>query len=157
MSSHTLKTVQRIPASLEELWSFFSDPVNLAEITPKEMDFRVISQHHGETIYAGQIIEYKVKPLLGISMYWMTEITHVSPLEYFVDEQRKGPYVLWHHQHHFKKIDGGVEMTDLVHYRNPFGPLGRLANALFVKKKLEQIFAFRFKVVEQRFGKWPTL
>jgi ligand-binding SRPBCC domain-containing protein len=154
MSAQVIKTVQRIPAELDVLWSFFSDPANLMKITPPSMDFRVTSIHHGKSIYAGQVIEYKVTPLLGISVYWMTEITHVKPGEYFVDEQRKGPYSLWHHQHHFKKIDGGVEMTDIVHYRIPFGIFGKLAGRLFVKKKLDGIFEYRREVIEKTFGKW---
>ncbi|MBO9659177.1 MAG: SRPBCC family protein [Chitinophagaceae bacterium] len=145
---------QVIPAGLDELWLFFSDPMNLAKITPPSMDFRVTSTHQGSSIYAGQIIEYKVRPVFGISVYWMTEITHVKPGEYFVDEQRYGPYSLWHHQHHFKKIDGGVEMTDIVHYKIPFGVFGKLAGKLFVKKKLEEIFEYRREVIEKTFGKW---
>jgi ligand-binding SRPBCC domain-containing protein len=105
-------------------------------------------------MYAGQLIEYKVKPVLGIPMYWMTEITQVKDQSYFIDEQRFGPYTLWHHQHHFKAIPGGVEMTDIIHYRIPLGWLGRLANRLFVAKKLEGIFSYRFKKVEEMFGVW---
>lgn len=101
------------------------------------------------------MIEYKVSPLLGIPLYWMTEITHVDPFKYFVDEQRYGPYSMWHHQHHFKNVDGGVEMTDIVHYKNPLWVLGDLANVLLVKKKLHDIFAFRYKAVADKFGKWP--
>jgi ligand-binding SRPBCC domain-containing protein len=105
-------------------------------------------------MYPGQIIEYKVKPLLGIPVYWMTEITHVEKERYFVDEQRFGPYSLWHHQHHFKAIPGGVEMTDIVHYKIPFGFLGDIAQWLFVKKNLQQIFTYRELAVEQRFGQF---
>ena len=154
MAAHSIKTVQKIPASVEKVWDFFSDHANLAIITPPEMNFRIISKHHGERIYAGQIIEYKLKPLLGIPVYWMTEITQVKDKEYFIDEQRFGPYKLWHHQHHFKEIPGGVEMTDIVHYKIPLWLLGRLAHVLFVSKKLKDIFEFRFKKVEQLFGKW---
>ncbi|MET0463670.1 MAG: SRPBCC family protein [Chitinophagaceae bacterium] len=154
MPAQVIKTVQKIPAELDELWSFFSDPANLAKITPPSMDFRVTSVHHSESIYAGQVIEYRVKPLLGISVYWMTEITHVKAGEYFVDEQRKGPYSLWHHQHHFRKIEGGVEMTDIVHYRIPFGMIGKLADKLFVKNKLKGIFEYRREVIEKMFGGW---
>jgi ligand-binding SRPBCC domain-containing protein len=154
MPANIINRVQYIPASLEELWNFFSDPRNLVRITPASMDFRIISAHHGESIYAGQIIEYKLRPLLGIPVYWMTEITHVKQHVYFIDEQRKGPYALWHHQHHFREVEGGVEMTDLVHYRVPFGIFGRMANGLFVRKKLEGIFEYRRKVIEDVFGKW---
>lgn len=155
MAAHSLKTVQKIPISLDEAWSFFSNPANLQAITPTNMGFKVISKHHGEVMYAGQIIEYTVKPVLGIPLYWMTEITQVKDKEYFIDEQRFGPYSLWHHQHHFKAIEGGVEMTDMIHYKNPMWFLGRLANTLFVKKQLQGIFDFRFKKVEEMFGKWP--
>jgi ligand-binding SRPBCC domain-containing protein len=151
---YRLKTIQNIPVSLPEAWDFFSKPKNLAEITPRELDFDIISLYHGEEMYPGQIIEYKVKPLLGIPVYWMTEITHVEKEKYFVDEQRFGPYILWHHQHHFKSITGGVEMTDIVHYKIPFGFLGDIAQWLFVRKNLEKIFEFREKAVEQRFGRF---
>ena len=156
MATYSLKTVQKIPVSIETAWEFFSNPANLQKITPGNLGFKILSRHHGETMYHGQIIEYKVKPIFGIPVYWMTEITHVKHQEFFVDEQRFGPYKLWHHQHHFKIIDGGVEMTDIVHYRNPLGFLGGIANTLFVKAQLKQIFEYRIKVVEELFGKWPT-
>ncbi|RYG03352.1 MAG: hypothetical protein EOO02_08635 [Chitinophagaceae bacterium] len=155
MAVYSLKSVQKIPVDLEELWDFFSSPKNLPEITPKGMGFKIISKHHGESIYEGQVIEYKVTPLLGIPLYWMTEITHVDHLKSFVDEQRYGPYAMWHHQHRFKKIDGGVEMTDIVHYKNPFWVIGDLANSLIVKKKLRDIFSFRYDMIEKRYGAWP--
>ena len=154
MAAHSIKTVQKIPISLDEAWAFFSNPANLQAITPSNMGFRVISKHHGEKMYAGQIIEYTVKPVMGLPIYWMTEITQVKDKEYFIDEQRFGPYKLWHHQHHFKVIEGGVEMTDIIHYKNPMWFLGSLANELFVKKQLQGIFDFRFKKVEEMFGKW---
>ena len=103
-------------------------------------------------MYPGQIIEYTVKPLLGIPLYWMTEITHVEEGKYFVDEQRFGPYSLWHHQHHFREVPGGVEMTDIVHYKIPLWILGDIANALFVRKQLQGIFDYRFKKVEELFS-----
>ncbi len=154
MAAHSIKTVQKIPVTLEQAWAFFSNPANLQAITPPEMSFRIISAHHGDKMYAGQIIEYKVKPVAGIPVYWMTEITQVKEGEYFIDEQRFGPYRLWHHQHHFRSIPGGVEMTDIVHYKNPLGWLGRLANTLFVRKKLSTIFEYRRQRVESLFGAW---
>ncbi len=153
--AHTLKTVQKLPISINEAWAFFSSPENLAKITPENMGFHVISTYHGDTMYAGQVIEYTVKPLFGIPLYWMTEITQVVDKKYFIDEQRFGPYTLWHHQHHFKEIEGGVEMTDIVHYKNPLGFIGRIANGLFVKKQLQQIFDYRFKKANEVFGQWP--
>lgn len=152
---YSLKTVQRIPISLDTAWNFFSKPQNLKEITPSNLGFNIISKHHGERMYQGQVIEYKVSPLLGIPLYWMTEITHVEDMKFFVDEQRFGPYSLWHHQHHFKAIDGGVEMTDIVHYKLPLWILGDIANTLMVRSQLRQIFAYRFSAVEKLFGIWP--
>lgn len=156
MATFSLKTVQKIPVDIETAWEFFSNPANLQKITPSDLGFKILSKQHGTKMYPGQIIEYKVKPVLGIPIYWMTEITHVKDKEFFVDEQRFGPYQLWHHQHHFKIVEGGVEMTDIVHYRNPLGFLGNIANALFVKAQLKKIFEYRIKVVEDLFGKWPT-
>ncbi|RYY46240.1 MAG: hypothetical protein EOO06_14945 [Chitinophagaceae bacterium] len=150
-----LKRVQLMPVQLATAWEFFSDPRNLEQITGGGMDFRIISAHHGEKMYAGQIIEYRLRPLLGINMYWMTEITHVEHHRFFVDNQRFGPYSLWHHQHHFKEVAGGVEMTDIVHYKIPFWIIGDIAHALFVKKKLKDIFDFRYKEIERLFGKMP--
>jgi ligand-binding SRPBCC domain-containing protein len=154
MASHSIKLVQKIPASLDEVWNFFSNPANLQTITPAEMKFRVISRHHGDTIYAGQIIEYKVSPLFGVPLYWMTEITHVKPKDFFADEQRKGPYRMWHHQHHFREISGGVEMTDIVHYKSPGWVLEGILNKFLVRGQLNKVFNFRMAKVEEVFGKW---
>jgi len=153
MAVHTIKTVQKIPGSLDKAWEFFSNPANLQIITPPGMCFKIISRHHGATMYAGQIIEYKVKPFAGITVSWMTEITVVKNREYFVDVQRLGPYKLWHHQHHFKEIPGGVEMTDIVHYKLPLGFIGRLANSFYIKKKPVGIFNFRHQKVVEIFGR----
>jgi ligand-binding SRPBCC domain-containing protein len=150
---YSFKTVQVIPAPIDEVWKFFSVPDNLRDITPSHLNFVILSKQHGDKAYPGQIIEYKVSPLFGIPMYWMTEITHVQEKVLFVDEQRYGPYNLWHHQHHFKEVAGGVEMTDIVHYKIPFWFLGDIANTLFIRKQLEKIFDHRFKVVEAKFGK----
>ncbi|MFN0174694.1 MAG: SRPBCC family protein [Saprospiraceae bacterium] len=154
MSVHSLKSVQRLPISLESAWEFFSNPMNLKEITPAKMGFHVTSDAEFSTrkMYAGQVITYTVTPILGIPLFWMTEITHVQKGQFFVDEQRVGPYSLWHHQHHFKAIPGGVEMTDLVHYRVPLGWLGDFANWLFVRRQLEGIFDFRTKKLSELFG-----
>jgi len=157
MSVYTLKRVQRLPISLEKAWEFFSSPLNLKEITPSYMGFHVTSDPAFlQKMYAGQIITYTVKPLLGIPLFWMTEIKHVEPGQFFVDEQRVGPYAIWHHQHHFRAIPGGVEMTDLVHYKIPLGWLGDFANWLFVQRQLNGIFDFRWKKLEELFGKMPT-
>jgi ligand-binding SRPBCC domain-containing protein len=154
MSVHTLKRVQRLPISVEKAWDFFSSPMNLKEITPAHMGFHVTSdpEFSSKKMYAGQVITYTVSPLFGIPLFWMTEITQVQEGVFFVDEQRVGPYALWHHQHHFKAIPGGVEMTDLVHYRVPLGWLGDFANWLLVRRQLEGIFGYRWKKLEEVFG-----
>lgn len=151
---YSLKSVQKVPASLDDVWRFFSNAKNLMAVTPPHLNLKVTNEVYGDGVYAGQVMTYNVKPLLGISLSWMTEITHVKERCYFVDEQRKGPYKLWHHQHHFKEIAGGVEMTDLVHYRLPFGPLGNLAHGLIVKKELEKIFTYRYQKIIELFGDW---
>ena len=151
---YSLKTVQNIPISLDAAWAFFSSPANLKEITPSNLGFQIVSKYHGEKMYPGQIIEYIVKPILGIPLYWMTEITNVDNKKYFVDEQRFGPYTMWHHQHHFKEISGGVEMTDIVHYKLPLWILGDIGNIILVKHQLKNIFDYRFEAVEKRFGKF---
>jgi ligand-binding SRPBCC domain-containing protein len=156
MATFSLKTIQKLPIAIEAAWDFFSNPANLQAITPPNMGFEIISKHHGDKMYAGQLIEYKVKPVLGIPIYWMTEITQVAEGKYFIDEQRFGPYQLWHHQHHFKQIEGGVEMIDIVHYRSPLGFLGTIANNIFIEKQLKQIFEYRFQKVEELFGKWSV-
>lgn len=154
---YSIKTKQQIPISMERAWVFFSNPENLQQITPSNLGFTIISQHHGASMYAGQLIEYKVSPVSGIPLYWMTEITHVEDKKYFVDEQRFGPYRMWHHQHHFKAIEGGVEMTDIVHYKLPFWFLGDIANALLVRGKLKKIFDYRVKKVEELFGRFEIV
>lgn len=146
-----IRQVQQLPISVEEAWDFFSHPKNLAIITPEHLNLKFTNELYGDEIYPGQIITYKVKPLLRIPLFWMTEITHVERHKLFVDEQRKGPYALWHHQHHFKAIEDGVEMTDIVHYKLPFGPFGALGMPL-IKKQLSSLFAYRKQRVEQLFG-----
>jgi ligand-binding SRPBCC domain-containing protein len=150
---YSLTKVQVINASLDEVWSFFSVADNLQAITPNDMGFTILSKPHGDKVYAGQILEYKVRPLLNIPFYWMTEITHVADKQFFVDEQRFGPFSLWHHQHHFKQTDEGVEMTDIIHYKLPMWFLGDIANALMVKKQLAHIFDYRFEKVKTLFNK----
>ena len=147
---HILETKNHIPASLEDTWNFFSNPANLAEITPPEMDFKIKSIS-GSLIYPGMMISYRVKPLFGIPLTWVTEITHVKEKQYFVDEQRVGPYRLWHHQHHFRETEKGVEMHDIVNYALPAGILGIAMNHLLVRRKLQAIFHFRTSRIEEIF------
>ena len=154
MAVHALKAVQKIPVDIDKAWDFFSRPNNLKLITPSEMNFIITSPFVSEKAYPGEIITYKVSPVAGIPISWVTEIIQVKDKEYFADEQRFGPYSMWHHEHHFKTIEGGVEMTDMVYYKIPFWFIGDIANTLFIRKKLKSIFTYRFKKVEEHFGRW---
>ena len=152
MGIHVLQRRQTVPIPLDECWAFFSNPRNLPQITPPALGFEVLSELP-DTMHAGLMIQYRVRPLIGVPLRWLTEITHVDPLSYFVDEQRVGPYRVWHHEHWFKAIDAThTEATDIVHYVLPFGPLGYIVEAVLVRSELRKIFDFREKVVAQRFA-----
>lgn len=153
MTLYNLKSKQVLPISLKEAWEFFSTPSNLSKITPGDMGFDIQYISGGHKTYAGQIISYKIKILGGLRVNWVTEITHVDAPHYFVDEQRFGPYAMWHHQHSFTEIDGGVEMTDEVNYAIPLGLLGRLAHWLFVERQVNAIFDHRRSVLKAYFEK----
>lgn len=147
-----LRREQLLPVNLLTAWTFFSSPNNLAKITPPEMGFKTLSTFNdGQEIYTGMLIEYNVKPLFGISLFWRTEIVDVQKPYSFVDTQLKGPYRVWEHTHTFTEKENGVLMQDVVKYQLPFGPLGVLANALLVRKKLESLFAFRKAAIERIF------
>jgi len=148
---YTIKQVQRLPISPEEAWAFFSSPRNLAVITPKELGFKITSGETEGEIFEGQIITYIVKPLLGIPLFWKTKICKVERHRVFVDEQLKGPYAFWHHEHRFLPIDGGVEMQDTVQYKIPFGVFGALGTPI-VKAQLNKIFNYRKQKVTELFG-----
>ena len=150
---YTLSKEQVINCTLDEAWDFFSSPRNLKEITPDYLGFEITSPDLADKMYQGQIISYRVSPLLGIKMNWMTEINHVEHKQYFVDNQRFGPYTMWHHQHWFEEVPNGVKMKDIITYVMPLGPFGRIAHWLFVRKKLEGIFEYRTVVTDRLFGK----
>ena len=135
-------SVQYLKSDIKSIWDFASSPKNLKEITPDYMLFNITSEHQ-EKMYPGMIITYKVAPLLNVKLNWVTEITTVVDHKYFVDEQKVGPYQFWHHQHFFEVEGDQVKMTDIVTYKPPFGLIGRLANYLFIKRKIEQIFEYR--------------
>jgi ligand-binding SRPBCC domain-containing protein len=149
---YRLSSKQKLPISVDQAWEFLSSPKNLKTITPKYMSFDIISGDE-RPMFAGQIIQYIVTPILGIKTNWVTEITHVVDKQYFVDEQRFGPYALWHHKHFIKAVKGGVEMEDIIDYKVPFGFLGRLFHPLLVKPKLTEIFEYRQKKLIEMFGK----
>lgn len=142
---------QKLPISVKEAWEFLSNPKNLKTITPNYMSFDIISGAD-KTMFARQIIQYKVTPILGIKTIWVTEITHMIENEYFVDEQRFGPYSLWHHKHFIKQINGGVEMEDIIDYKIPFGFIGRMLHPILVKPKLQEIFKYRQAKLIELFG-----
>ncbi len=153
MKVYNLTRTQILPISVAEAWDFFSTPKNLSKITPEHMGFEILYISGGEKAYAGQIIRYNVSVLPGIKMHWVTEITQVKEGVHFIDEQRFGPYALWHHQHHFKAVPSGVEMTDEVNYGIPLGILGRLAHFLFVGSEVNRIFDHRYRILEKYFSK----
>ncbi|MDG1189172.1 MAG: SRPBCC family protein [Flavobacteriales bacterium] len=152
MAHFQLIKKQFLKTDLETIWDFASSPKNLKEITPDHMLFDITSKNLPEKMYPGMIITYKVSPFLNIKMNWVTEITQVKDKHFFVDEQRMGPYSMWHHQHFFEEQDGGVMMTDIVSYIPPFGILGVLANSILIKRQLESIFDYRFKVMDKKFN-----
>ena len=153
MKSYHLTFRQNLPISLTEAWDFFSSPLNLAKITPSDMAFKVTSDINLESkMYPGMIITYKVSPFAGVNLNWMTEITQIEKEKYFIDEQRFGPFKFWHHQHHFKAIANGVEMTDILTYGLPFGFIGEMAHVMFVGKRLKEIFAYREMKTIELFG-----
>ena len=155
MGIHTLHTRQVIPAAINECWRFFSDPRNLARITPEKLRFEILSRVP-EHIYSGLMIRYRVRPILGIPLTWLTEITHVREPEIFVDEQRCGPYRIWHHEHHFRALDDRrTEMTDTVTYQLPLAPISDIAHRFIVEGELDQIFSYREKAVSKIFGSNP--
>lgn len=150
---HFLKTEQTLPIDINTAWDFFSSPDNLKKITPGNMGFDIISEYREKKMYPGMIISYKVSPILGIPLKWVTEITHVDEPRYFADEQRFGPYAFWHHQHKFYEVPGGVKMVDILHYKVKFGVIGRIMNSLIVAGQLRGIFSYRQKRLEEMFGK----
>ncbi len=153
MGFYQLYKTQKIQATVEDVWDFISSPVNLKKITPGYMGFDIISKIPSEKMYPGMIISYKVSPVFGLKMTWVTEITQVREKEYFVDEQRIGPYSMWHHEHRIERINGGILMTDIVSYKPPLGIIGSIANWFFIRRQLNMIFDFRKVALENLFGK----
>lgn len=151
MKVYNFKRTQDLPISLDEAWTFFSSPYNLARITPPHMNFKIEYISGNGKMYAGQVIRYKVAVLPFWSTQWVTEITHMQEPNFFVDEQRFGPYRWWHHQHSFHETETGVRMTDEVSYAIPLGWLGRMAHAIFVRRQLNRIFDFRYRALENKF------
>ena len=153
MAHYQFKREQFLKTDIDTIWDFASSPANLKEITPDEMLFDITSEDPPEKMYPGMIITYVVSPLLGIKTNWVTEITQVKDKHFFIDEQRIGPYAMWHHQHFFDVQDGGVLMRDIITYQPPFGFLGVIANTIIIKNQLNKIFQYRWDVLERKFNK----
>ncbi len=148
---HHLEREQVIPADIGRVWEYFATPANLDEMTPPDMAFEIVRGGEGR-MHAGQLIEYRVDVLPGWKTRWLTEIRHVQEGQYFVDEQRAGPYRFWYHEHRFEPVPGGVRMKDRVAYQLPFGVLGEMLHALVIRPRLEAIFDFRRSKIEELFG-----
>ena len=149
-----LKQEQFLPITLDQAWQFFATPKNLNKVTPADMVFEIVSELP-YTMYEGLFINYRLKPMLNIQVNWCTEITHIKEKDYFVDEQRRGPYKMWHHEHHFKTVEGGVLMTDILYYEIGKSVFGWLAGILFVHKKIKTIFNYRLRTLEKiSFSDW---
>ena len=148
---HRITRQQTVPAPLDEVWAYFATPHNLNEMTPDDMNFEIVYGGEGK-MFEGQIIEYRVQFMPLVKSLWLTEITHIREGRYFVDEQRIGPYRLWHHEHSFEAVEGGTQITDLVTYAMPFGFLGEIVHAVWVGGRLKNIFDFRTQKVKQLFG-----
>ncbi len=153
MKIYQYKSKQKLPISIDIAWDLLSNPKNLQKIMPDYLGFKILSGAD-RPMFAGQIIQYNVTPVLGIPVKWITEITHVDDKKYFVDVQLYGPYSLWHHKHFIKEVKGGVEMEDIVDYKVPLGILGQLAHPFIVKPKLNEIFEFRRKKLIEMFGEF---
>jgi ligand-binding SRPBCC domain-containing protein len=151
MKIFSFKQTQFIPATVDTVWDFFATPDNLNHLTPPEVNFEKLLMTGGNNMYPGQLIAYKLSPFPFLRVRWTTEITQVVPKKYFIDDQRFGPFALWHHQHFFTEKNGGCEMIDEVSYAVPFGVLGRLVNALMVENQVKKIFQYRAGVVEKIF------
>ncbi|MEL4454737.1 SRPBCC family protein [Lutimonas vermicola] len=150
---YQLSATIQVPIDIDEAWEFLSDPSNLKVITPDYMGFHILSATE-PVMYSGQIISYTVSPLLGVKLNWVTEITHVDDKKYFVDEQRIGPYAMWHHKHFLKEIENGTEIRDVVHYKLPLPLIANRFHSILVKPKLKEIFKYRSKALVSMFGKY---
>lgn len=155
MKLYTIDSVQKVPIAIDQAWDFFCNPGNLAKLTPADIGFEITSEMPSDGVmYPGQILTYNVKPVAGIKMKWATRIIHVDAPHKFIDDQLTGPYAIWHHQHHFKAIEGGTEIRDIVHYALPWFALGVIGHELVVRRKLKEIFDYRSTAVEALFGRF---
>lgn len=150
---HTLTSKQLLKADLDTVWDFFSRPQNLDWMTPDDMKFKITSPNLPEKTYQGQIITYDIEILPKFPQSWVTEITLIQEKKLFVDEQRFGPYTMWHHEHHFEEVGGDVMMTDIISFKLPLGILGDAVASSMIEKRLKTIFEYRFHFCERYFNK----
>ncbi len=148
---HTLRREQRLAQSPEEVFEFFGDAGNLEAITPASLSFRIVTPRP-IAMGTGTLIEYRLQ-MRGLPLMWLTRIDEWTPARRFVDVQLAGPYALWHHTHEFEPMaDGSTLMRDTVRYALPYGLLGEIAHAAFVRRELATIFEYRHAEVARRFG-----
>ena len=152
MNVNKLVYTQKIPAGIEEVWDFFTNPQNLVHITPKEMHMKITNKDDIGSLYKGMIISYELSPFFDFPVRWSTEIQHVDKPREFADEQKSGPYEFWRHKHLFREVPEGVEMTDIIEYKIPLGFIGEMLNQFLVHNRLEYIFAYRYRKIEEIFG-----
>lgn len=151
MKLERIQTIQRLPIQIEEAWDFFTSPKNLSLITPHWLDYR-LNLDPPEYLHPGTIISASIRPIPVISTSWISEITHIRPPQFYITEQRVGPFKLWHHEHHFRAIDEGVEIEDIIMYGMHFGMIGSFVHNVYLRKRLHEIFSYRAQTLEQRFG-----
>ncbi|MBI4591212.1 MAG: SRPBCC family protein [Candidatus Rokubacteria bacterium] len=141
MADHILESRIWLPRGREEVFPFFADPRNLAEVTPRRLGFRLLSAAP-MPLEAGAVFDCRIR-FLGIPLRWRTFIREYDPPFRFVDVQVRGPYARWEHRHLFRAENAGTWVEDRITYRLPLGPLGRLVHALVVRRQLDAIFAYR--------------
>jgi len=152
MTEQRLLYTQKIPAGIDEVWDFFSNPENLVKITPEEMHMRILNKEDVGSLYPGMTISYKLYPFFDFPVRWSTEIQTVDRPHEFSDEQKSGPYEFWRHRHLFSELPDGVEMTDIIEYKIPFGFFGEMLDNLLIQSRLEYVFSYRRKKIEEIFG-----
>jgi ligand-binding SRPBCC domain-containing protein len=154
MRVFTIERRQRLKVSREEAYRFISNPALMGGIIPADLGLQVLN-HIPDRVYEGLLLHYRLKPLFGVPVHWLGEITYCDEPSRFVDEQRLGPFAFWHHEHRLREIPGGVEMSDLIHYAVPFGPLGSVVNTLVLGPRLRRIFDYRESALARKFGSLP--
>lgn len=144
---------QKVNGNIEEVWSFFSNPANLDQLTPKEVNFSIQSISGEGSMYPGMLVQYRIRPFkwLPINFFWVAEIKQVQKHIRFIDEQRYGPFAFWYHEHAFEIVDGGVMVKDILHYRVPLGFIGKIIDRLVIRLAIKRIFNTRTEILHEYF------